>query len=164
FFPGGVPNLHGAAADLLRLGRQLVRGKRGALDAIAPRPASDRSNVIPGARLLVAAVHGNQADGPTEYQRIGQITVLEADRTVDGRNTDAVTIIADPGHDAFHDLARVQDSRRQRLGRRVGRREAEDVRVANRLRSQPRAEWITDHAAQTGVGPAIRLDRRGVIV
>src|SRR5207244_13415680 len=40
------------------------------------------------------------------------------------------------------------------------RSEAKHVGVADRLRAQTRAERIADDAAQSGVGPAIRLDRK----
>ena len=53
---------------------------------------------------------------------------------------------------------------RQRVVRRIRQPEAEDIGVQNRLRTEPRAERIPNHAADTGARTSIRLNRRGMVV
>ena len=48
--------------------------------------------------------------------------------------------------------------------RRVGRGEAEDVGIADRLGAHAGAHRVADHAADARVGPAVGLQGRGVIV
>ena len=134
------------------------------MDAVASGAAADGDDQIAVARLLVAAIDRDQADRAAVNQRIAQVALIEADGAVDGGNAHAVAVIAHAGDDALHHLERVQHARRQRLRRRVRRREAEHIGVADRLRSQAGAERIADDAAQAGVGAAVRLDRRRVIV
>ena len=101
---------------------------------------------------------------PQKTSGLAEIARVEADRAVDGRNAHAVAVIADAGDDALHHLARMQHARRQRFRRRVGRGEAEDVGVADRLGAQAGAERIADDAAEAGVGAAVGLDGRGMVV
>ena len=138
--------------------------KRGAVDAVAPGAAADRHDQVAGPHLLSRLVDRDQADGAAIDERIAEIARIEANRAVDGRNAHAVAVIAHAGDDALHDLPRMQHARRQTFGRRVGRGEAKDVRVANRPGAQAGAERIADHAAEAGVGAAVRLDGRRMVV
>ena len=54
--------------------------------------------------------------------------------------------------------------RQRSRGREVGRGDAEDVGVADRLGAQAGAHRVADHAAEAGVGAAVGVDRRGVVV
>ena len=53
---------------------------------------------------------------------------------------------------------------RQRVGRHVGRGDAEDVGVADRLGAQAGAQRVADHAAEARVRAAVGVDGRGVVV
>ena len=65
---------------------------------VRPPTATIRS---PGLRLLVAAVHRDQADGAAEDQRIAQVALVEADGAVDRRDAHAVAVVAHAGDDAL---------------------------------------------------------------
>src|SRR5262249_37941705 len=106
----------------------------------------------------------DEADGAAVDERIAEVARVEANGAVDRGNADAVAVVAHAGDDAAHHLARMQYTGRHVLRRRVRRGEAEHVGVADRLGPQAGAEWMANHAAETGVGAAVRLDRRGVIV
>ena len=67
-------------------------------------------------RFLAATVHRDQADSAAEYKWIAEIALVKEDSAVDGRNADAVAIVADAGHHALHHLDRMQHSGRQALG------------------------------------------------
>ena len=58
----------------------------------------------------------------------------------------------------------MEHARRQIFDRRVGRRETEDVGVANRLGAHAGAHRIADHTADARVGPAVRLQGRRMVV
>ena len=58
----------------------------------------------------------------------------------------------------------MQDPGREGVGGGVGRGDAEDVGVADRLGPEAGAEGVADHAAESCVGPAVGVDRRGVVV
>ena len=160
----GVADLHGAAGDLFRFARQLDGRERGPVDAVAPGAAADGDDQIAGLSGLTRFVHGDQADGAAEDERIAEVARVETDRAVDGRNADAVAVIAHAGDDALHHLFGMQHARRQRLGQRVGRREAKYIGVADRLGAQAGAQGIADDAAQPGVGAAVGLNGRRMIV
>src|SRR5262249_40965128 len=84
--------------------------------------------------------------------------------TVHRGNAHAVAVVTYAGDDALHHLARMQHAGRQRLRRRVGWGEAEDVRVADRLRAEPGSERVADDAADPRVRAAVRFNRRGMVV
>src|SRR5207302_921640 len=104
------------------------------VNAVATGSPADRYDQVSRSRLLARAINGNQADGAAEHERIAQVALLETDRAVDGGNANAVAVVAHPGDDTFHHLDRMQHAGRQRLHRRVRRREAEYVGVADRFR------------------------------
>ena len=65
----------------------------------------------------------------------------------------------------FEHALGVKTSRREaRSNGQIRPGHAEDVGVADRLGAEPGAERIADHAAQPGIGAAVGVDRRGVIV
>ena len=128
------------------------------------RPPSGDDQIAVAAAALWTAIDRDQADGAAVDQRIAQVALVEADRAIDRGDAHAVAVIAHAGDDAFQHLEGMQHARRQRLRRRVRRREAEHVGVADRLRSQAGAERIADDAAQARVRAAVGLDGRRVIV
>ncbi len=160
----GVADLHGAAADFFRVGGQLDGGKGGPVDTVASGSAADHHDEVAGAGLFVAALDGNQADRAAVNERIAEVARIEANGAVDGGNADAVAVIADAGHHPLHDLFRMQHPGRQGFRRRVRRREAKHVRVADRLGPQAGPQRIAYDAAQPGVGTAVRLEGRRMIV
>ena len=87
------------------------------------------------------------------------------ERPVDGRDSHPVAVVADPCHDPFQDPSGVQDAARQRVAGSVGRGDAEDVGVADRLGARgrcPSGSRITP--PRPGVGPPVGVDRRRVVV
>src|SRR5262249_42765377 len=79
-----VADLHRAAANTLRLRGQLNRGECRPVDTVAAGAAADRDDQVAIARLLDTAVHLDQADRAAVNQGVAQITLVEANGTVDG--------------------------------------------------------------------------------
>ena len=129
---------------------------------VRPPMATIRS---PGSTDFARHPAGDHADGPAKDQGIGQVGRMADQRAVDGRDAHPIAVVADPGDDPLEDSFRVQHAARQRVARGPGRAgDAEDVRIADRLGPEAGAERVADHAAEPGVGPAVRVDRRGVVV
>ena len=160
----GVADLHGTARNRFALMRQLGGGERRAVNAVAAGAASDRDDQVARMNFLLALVDRDHRHGPAIDQRVPEIPFVKEDGSVDGRNPHPVAVVADTGHDSLHHQLRMQRPRRQRVVRCIGRREAEDIAVADRFRTQSRAERIADHAAEPRVGPAVRFDGRRMVV
>src|SRR5207249_508347 len=94
-----VADLHGPAAQSLRLGRKLHRGKRGAVNAVAASPAADGHDQVAGLRLFVTVLDGDQPNRAAEYQWVAEIAFIKANCSVDCRDAHAVAVIADAGYD-----------------------------------------------------------------
>ncbi len=134
------------------------------MDAVATGAATDRNDQIARLRLFERFVAGEQADVAAIDQRVAQVALVEIDGAVHGGDAHAVAVIAHALDDAPHHAPRMEDSRRQRVGGHIGRREAEHIRVADRLCAEPRPHDVADHAADARIRAAIGLERRGMIV
>ncbi len=159
-----VADLDGAPGDGLALAGQLGRAERGAVDAVAAGPASDRDD--PVARLDALARHPprQDADRTAEDQGVGQVAAVDDQGAVDGWDAHPVAVVAHPRDDPAEHPLRVQHARGQVAGREVRGRDAEDVGVADRLGPQPGPHRVADHAPEARVGAAVGVDRRGVVV
>ena len=58
----------------------------------------------------------------------------------------------------------MEDAGRDGVERRVGGSDAEDIGVGDRLGAEAGPHRVADHAADAGVGPAVGVDGRGVVV
>jgi hypothetical protein len=163
-FGDGVADLHRPAAHRLRLVRQFEAAEGRTVNAVAPRAPADRNDQVTGMHLLECLVLWNQPDGAAEHERVGEVALIEEDRAIDGRNAHAVAVVAHASHDAAHHASRMQHALRQLIRGEIRRREAEDVRVAHRLRGKPGAEHVADHPAKPGVRPAVGFNGRRVVV
>src|SRR5205823_837444 len=101
--------------------RQLDGGEGSAVDAVATGTAADGNDGVARLGGFLAAIDGDEAHGATENERVGEVTVVEADGAIDSGNAHAVAVVAHPGDDAVHDFLRMQHAGRQSLGGRVGR-------------------------------------------
>ena len=128
---------------------------------VRPPMATIRS---PGCGLLVRLVARDEADVAAVDERVAEVAVVEVDGAVDRGNAHAIAVVAHAVDDAAHHAPRMEHAGRQRVGRRVGRGEAEDVGVADRLRAQAGAHDVANDAADAGVRAAVGLERRGMVV
>ena len=160
----GVADLDGSARDRFTFVSQLGGRERRAVNAVASRAASHRDDEVAGMDLLLDLADRDHRGRAAIDQRVTEVSLVEEHRPVDGRDAHAVAVVAHARDDALHHGLRVQSPRRQRIERRVGRSETEDVRVENRPGPETRAEWIADHAAEARVGTAIRFDGRRMVV
>ena len=164
FLGDGVADLHGSAGDFLALARQFRTAEGRPVYAIPPGPPAEGHNQVVGPRLFEGMLAGNQADVAAEDQRVADVPLVEVDRPVDRGNPHPVAVVPHAADHPPHHPPRMQHSWRQLLGRHIGRGEAEDVRVANRLGPHAGAERIADDAADAGVGPAVGLDGAGPVM
>jgi hypothetical protein len=126
-------------------------------------PESSSLWLVSSAELNVAPWIPSRPVRPPD-QGVAQVSRVEVDRPVDRRDAHPVAVVAHPGDHAFHDAAGMEHAGRQVLVRRVGRGKAEHVGVADRSGAHARAHRVADHAPDAGVGPAVRLQGRGVVV
>src|SRR5262249_8962140 len=138
-FRDGVADLHGPAADAFGLGAKLDRRESGAVDAVPAGAPADGDDEIVGLGLLTAAFNRDKPDGAAEHQGIGEVTFVEADGAVHGGDAHAIAVVADPGHDAADDAARMQYAGWQRFRRCVRQAETEYVGIADGLGPQASA-------------------------
>ena len=109
-----------------------------------PTPCGDGAN-----QLFFA----QEADAHRVDERIALVRRIERDLAGDGRNADAVAVVADALHDAGEQVANA---------RRIERAEAQ--RVEHRDRTRAHREHVAQNAADAGRGALIRLDGRRMIV
>ena len=106
----------------------------------------------------------DQGDIAAIDEWIAQIAFVEIHGAVHGRDAHPIAVIANSGdHPTGHDLG-MQYAGWQRFVGSIRGREAENVRIADRFRTQARSERITDHAAETGIGTTVWLEGRRMIV
>ena len=130
-----------------------------------PGPAADRDDPVAGSRPTSrTSPCGITPTVPQKTRGLARYGGMADEGAVDGGDAHPVAVVADPGDHAFQDPPGVQDAPGQGVARGVGRRHAEDVGVADRLGAQAGAHRVADHAAEPGVGPAVGVDRRGVVV
>ena len=160
---GGVALLHLAAARLERLSVVLLRGSRGAADAVAARAAAQHDDPVPGLGTLAAHVLGLHGTHHGAYLKALGHIVRMVDLTDVGRGqTDLVAVarIARGGllrDDALRELARERVA--HLLVDISGTRNAHglvDVAAAR--------QRVADRAAQAGRGSSERLDLGRVVV
>ena len=134
------------------------------MDAVAAGPAADRDDPVAGLDLLRRHAAREHADGAAEDQRVGEVAGVDGQGAVDRGDAHPVAVVAHAGDDALEHALGVEHAGGKLLGGQVGRRDAEDVGVADRLGAQAGAQRVADHAAEAGVGAAVGVDRRGVVV
>ena len=127
------------------------------------RPPTTRI-IVAGLRGLAALVARDQADVAAVDQRVAEVALVEEHRAVDGGDAHAVAVVAHAGDHALHHAPRVQHAGRHLVRGQVGRAEAEDVGVGDRLGAQAGADRVADDAADAGGRAAVRLDGRRVVV
>ena len=118
----------------------------------------------PGCAGLLDFVDRQQPHVAAIDQRVAQVARIEEHGAIHGGDAHAIAVIAHSGDDALHHALGMQGAGRDVCGRRVGRGEAKHIGIANRLRAQAGAERIANHAAQSGIGAAVRLEGRGMVV
>ena len=163
-FGDRVADLHGAAGDRFALAGQLRRTERGAVDAVAAGAATQHDDPVADFRRFVGTIARDESDVAAIDQRIAEIPGIEVDGAIDRRDAHAVPVVPHAGHHALHHASRMQHAWRQAFGRRVGRRETEDIGVAHRLGAEPGSHRVADHAANPRIRAAVRFERRRVIV
>src|SRR5690606_22214195 len=68
------------------------------------------------------------------------------------------------GDDAVKHAKRMERARRDRVLRKIGRAETEDIRVDDRLGAEPGSERVAEHSSDAGARAAVWLDGRRVVV
>ena len=160
----GVADLHRAAGNGLALAVQFGGAERGAVDAIAAGTSADGHDHVAGPGFLERHAAGNQPQVSAEDQRIAQVAGIEIDSPIDRGNAHTVAVVAHARDDTLGHAPRMEHAGRYLVQWRVGRGEAEDVRIADRLGAHAGAHRVADHAADARIGPAVGLQGRRVIV
>ncbi len=159
-----IADLNRPAREAFALARQFGARERRAVNSVTAGPATHGDDEVTRLRLLERLVVRDQADIAAEHERVAEIPLVETDRSVDGRNPHPIAIIADALDDAPHDAARMQDSRGKILRWGIGRREAEHIRRRDRLGTQAGPHDVANHAPDSRVGTAVRLEGGRMIV
>ena len=136
--------------------REIFGCERRSVNAVSAGPRANRDDRIADAFRLgtneIALVQEPDAHGVDE--RIALVCIVEDDLAGDGRNADAVAVVAD----AFdHDAAEQVTNARAVEG-------AEAKRVEHRDRTRAHRENVAKNSADSGRRSLIRLDRRRMIV
>ena len=138
-------------------------GERGAADAVATGAPAEDHHAVAGVRAGRCRLVGRGADAAAEHERVGGV---RRGRRGPHRRPSAARSCC-----RSRRRRRPRPSRMRRgwsapsgsaSARQVGRAEAQHV--GDRDRSVGGAHHVADHAADAGVGPAERLDRRRVVV
>src|SRR5207302_6312357 len=103
-----------------------------------------------------------EPDAGDAHHDVANISFLEDNATRDGRNPDPVAVITNPGDDPPEEILRVFRSLRELVQRIIQGPEVQ--RIGERDRLRPHREDVTQDAANTGVGPSVRLDRGRMVV
>ena len=107
----------------------------------------------PCATARMSSFFAQQADAHRVDERVAFVRRIERDFAGDGRNADAVAVVADAFDDAGEQVADA---------RRIERSEAE--RVEHRDRTRAHREHVAEDAADAGCGALIRLDGGRMVV
>ena len=164
FFGDGVADLHCSTRKRFAFMRELGRRKRGAVDAVTPSLAADGHDEIADSHLLRFFADGDHGDISAIDERIAQIAFVEKEGAIDRGNAHAVAVVADPRDDSAGHDARVQDAGRQLIVRDIWRSEAKDIGIADGPSPHSGPHRVANDAPQSRVGPAVGLERRGVVV
>ena len=150
-----IADLH-ARALRVALVREVLRRERRAVNAVASGARADRDDRIADALGLRRESGRPRACRPTHIALTSGLPLvrrIENDLAGDGRNADAVAVVADSFHDAGEQVAHARD---------VERSEAQ--RVEHRDRPRAHREHVAQNSADAGRRALIRLDGRRVIV
>jgi len=134
------------------------------VNAVAAGAPPHHHDKITRDHTLLALVARDKTDIAAVDQRIAEVAFVEIDRSVRGRNAHAVAVIAHPGNDALHHPFGMKDAPGQLVMGQIDGAETKDVGIDDRLGPEPRPHRIADHSADAGIGAAVGLHRRGMIV
>ena len=138
---------------------QLARREGDAVDAVATGPPA--SEDVDVARATGTAVNQlalrHDANTADVHERVAGVARVERYLPCDGRDADAVAVVADARDDAPHQVARVLDAVGQFATRGVQLPEKQRVDQCNRLRAH--ADHVAQDAADAGRRAAIRVER-----
>ena len=90
------------------------------MDAVAAGAAADGDDPVAGLDMLPGHASGQDADGPAEDQRIGQVAGIHREGPVHRRDPHAVAVVAHAGDDPLQHAFRVKDAGGSRSGSRSG--------------------------------------------
>ena len=110
FFRNGVADLNSSTRKCFAFAGEFGRTERCSVDAIASRSTTDCDNVIARLSFFKRLVARNDSNVAAINKRISQITIVKIDRSVDGRNPHAVTVVSNAGHNSLHHFLGVKDS------------------------------------------------------
>ena len=157
-----VADLHARTRHRSGGGVHRRRRERRAADAVAAGAATEHDDAVAGMRAGGGGPIVGDADASGEHQRVGGEGGVVEHRPGDRGQTDLVAVVGDAVDHALADPQRVEGAVGDVGERDVGRPEAQHVGDRDRAVGGP--EHVADHAADTGVGAAERLDRRRVVV
>src|SRR5690606_3972689 len=164
FLGDRIADLDGAARDRLGLLGELDRREGRAVDAIASGAPSDDDDAIARTNLLLDRAARDDADASREDERIRRVALVEEEAAARRRNSHPIAIVAHAGDDAVKHAERMERARRDRVLRKIGRAETEDIRVDDRLGAEPGSERVAEHSSDAGARAAVWLDGRRVVV
>ena len=151
-----VADLHAGAGDLAGRGVHRGAGERRPADAVAARAPAEHDDAVARERPVGQRALGGDADAPAEDERVGREAGVVEHGAGDRRQADLVAVVGDAVDHAVADAPRVQRAVGELGDGQVGRSEAQHVGDGDRAVGG--AEHVADHAADTGVGAAERLD------
>ena len=132
------------------------------MNAVATGPPAQRDDQVTRLAISRMATVGQQPDTATEDQRIAQVTHIIENRTVDGGQSQLITIVANPSDHAVGNPARMENASGQLVVREILWAKAEYIGGRNWPRRN--ADNIAHHAADARIRPAKRFKRGGVVV
>ena len=163
-FGNGVPQLHSAPVLLLRLLGEHGGGEGHTVDAIAPGPSSDQDEHVAGS-LDGAEDHllpTDDAKAAHVDYAIANIARVEEEASRHGGDAYPVAVIADACHHSREEVLGVLHAHGQIPVSHLQGAEVQGVDQRHWLGTH--AQHVADDATDPRGGPAVRLDRTGVVV
>ena len=134
------------------------------MNTIPAGPAADNHNKIAALRIFKTFILIHQPDIAAEHQRVGHISVIEINRTVNRRYPHPVTVITNTANHTLHNPPRMQYTLGYFIQLLVRQTKTEYVRVGDRLCTHARPHRVANHTADTSGRSAVRVERRWMIM
>ncbi len=103
----GVADLHRVGELVCVRGCQLSRRERRPVNPVATRPAAHQHDQVTRLGFLEGKLPGDQSHATAKDKRVAEVSRVETDRAVDGRDAHAVAVVAHPRDHALEHRPRM---------------------------------------------------------
>ena len=134
------------------------------MDAVAAGTAAQGYHAVTGMNHLLNHPPGDQPYRPAIDQRVADIPLVKIKGSAGRWYAHPVAVIAHTGNHPSQHPQGMQRAGGQLIHGKIGRAEAEDIRIDDRLGAQPRTQSVPQNPSDPRPRPSIRLDSGGMVV